>query len=468
MHYLGRSADKIRTEEELNLTLKACQDIGLDGLVLIGATHTLTDSIIVTNFLLKNGCKTSVVAVPATVDGNVHHHMLEASVGFDTATKLYSQLIGNTLIDCASAIKYWYFIKLMGRDPSHLVLECALQTHPNMVIISEELAAKGTTIHDLVQEIADLVVYRSRHGKNFGTILIPEGLLIHLPHTKYMIDELNTLFNKLDKAQHHEIGQKIARDPEFAKTQLSAWTAGLFNSLPEFTKKQLVFEREAHGTVALTQIETERLLGYLVGEELKKRKEAKEYKGSFSWVPHFFGYQGRCAQPSKFDCDLGHTYGYIAGTLIQHGITGYCVTCRGLADEVDNRYCGAIPLLAMSHSKSKSVYGENIAVVPSHEVDLKGDQFNELVRRREQWKLDDLYWNPGPTQFFGSQAKIINLSLQVSHGQYPQLIKKIEELTENIKNQCRFGSPSEVLQVAILNLNNLGATLDIMKKSIAK
>jgi len=330
MHFLGRSADKIRSNDELAATLKACQDLKLDGLVLLGSTHTMTDAIIVTNHLLAQNCKTSVIGVPASVDGNVYHHMLEGVVGFDSASKLYSQLIGNIMIDAASATKYWYFIRLMGRDPSHLVLECALQTHPNMVLISEEIASQEKNLQDVVSDIADLICLRAEHGKNFGTLLIPEGLLVHLPRIRSLIDELNQLFTKHDKKEALEIGTRFVNDQEFVKSKLTAWSAAIFNGLPEITRKQLVTEREAHGTVQLSQIETEKLLAILVEEELKKRKAAKTYKGSFSPVTHFFGYQGRCAFPSKFDCELAATYGFLAGALIQHGITGYCVTCRGL------------------------------------------------------------------------------------------------------------------------------------------
>jgi 6-phosphofructokinase 1 len=284
--FLGRSVDKIRIDEELEKTKNACEALDLDGLVLVGATHTLTDSLKLSEYFLAKNVKTGVIAVPCTVDGNIDHPLFEATVGFDTASKVYSQLVGNIMTDSASATKYWYLIRLMGRDPSHLVLECALQTHPNYVIISEECSNRGQNLNDIVNDICDVIAERARQNKNFGTILIPEGLLAHLPHFKTLIEELNEVFQK---NKQDDISTKLLNDSDFLKTFLSPWSSAVFLDLPEFTKKQLLLEREAHGTIQLSQIETERLLSYKIGIELEKRKKENKYNGSYSAITHFFG-----------------------------------------------------------------------------------------------------------------------------------------------------------------------------------
>ena len=315
-HFLGRSIDKLRNEEECEKAHQTLNKMGLDGLVMVGASHTLTDALIFSDYLLKVNCQTKVVAVPASIDNNVAHNMIEATVGFDTASKVYSQLIGNIMNDAASSVKYWYFIRLMGRDPSHLVLESALQTHPNVVIISEEVENRGQTLYEIVNEIADVVVARGAAGKDFGTVLVPEGLLPHIPVFKTLIEELNKFFGTIhDKQEALKIGERLIRGEPIPYFEMTPWSAAAFNSLPDFTKKQLVLEREASGEIQLSQIETERLLAHLVSLELKKRKASKEYKGNFAPLCHFFGYQGRCAFPSRFDNNLGHSYGFLSGVF---------------------------------------------------------------------------------------------------------------------------------------------------------
>lgn len=285
--YLGRSVDKIRTNEELSQTKNICEKLGLDGLVLVGATHTMTDCLLLTEYFLNNNVKTSIIAVPCTVDGNVKHPLFEATVGFDTASKVYSQLIGNIMTDSASATKYWYLMRLMGRDPSHLVLECALQTHPNYVIISEECSQRSQNLSDIVNDICNVITERANQKKNFGTILIPEGLLAHLPHFKTLIEELNEIFSK--NKNDAELPRKLLNDEAFLKQSLSPWSSAVFLDLPDFTRKQLLLERESAGTIQLSQIETERLLSYKISKELEKRKAEKIFKGSYSAITHFFG-----------------------------------------------------------------------------------------------------------------------------------------------------------------------------------
>lgn len=359
----------------------------LDGLVLIGATHTLTDATYLSDFFLEKNSKVKVIGVPCTVDGNVCHQMIEANVGFDTSSKVYSQLMGNILIDCASAFKYWYFIRIMGRDPSHLALECALRCQPNLVLISEEIKEQGKTLETVVKDIADVVGQRADRGRNFGTILIPDGFFISLPKIKPMIEELHELVqsNGENQAQRNEFVNKLTIDMDFRREKMSPWSFAIFNSMPEFTQHQMLLDRDHNGNVQVENVEAEKLLAYLVGEELKKRKKEKKYNGSFATVTHYFGYQGRSALPTILDCNLGATYGFTAGALITSGVTGYCPTARGLINPLDDWCLGAIPLISMLSVSHKSSYGKIKAIVESADVDLNGESFKELKRTRGEW-----------------------------------------------------------------------------------
>lgn len=263
--YLGRSHDFLRTIVEQKQAGAVCQKLGLNGLVLIGATHTMSDGCALSEYFLANNIDTSVVVVPATVNGNIRHSFISTSIGFDTASKVYSQLIGNMLSDSASAIKYWYFIRLMGRDPSHLVLECAMQTHPNMVIISEECAHRGETLIDIVNRICDIVQDRAVEGKNYGCVLIPEGLLNYVAAYKNLIQEINQLFaNCHNRKEAKILSQKLYDNEKGVMDSLTPWSYSLYSTLPEFLKKQLLFEREIEGTTKISQLETEKLIAYYV------------------------------------------------------------------------------------------------------------------------------------------------------------------------------------------------------------
>ena len=263
--YLGRSHDMLRTPEQQAQAAKVARSLNLTGLVVIGATHSLTDAATLSEYFLQQGISTKVIGVPATVDGNVKHKYVSSAIGFDTASKVYSQLIGNMLTDSASAIKYWYFIRLMGRDPSHLALECAMQTHPNIVIISEESASRGETLPDIVNRIADVIVERARQGKNYGCVLIPEGLLNHIAAYKHMIQEINEIFSQCKNRQETtELSQKFFENEIYVRDHLTPWSYSLYSTLPEFLKRQILFEREIEGTTKISQIETEKLMSYFV------------------------------------------------------------------------------------------------------------------------------------------------------------------------------------------------------------
>ena len=363
--YLGRSSESLEPSQFPTLA-DSCKRNGITGLVLVGATHTLTDGARLTEYFLENKVSTKVVVIPATLDGNIRHNFLQMSLGFDTTSKVYSQLIGNMLTDSASAIKYWYFIRLMGKDPSHLALECALKTHPNMVIISEECAYRGETLPDIVNRIADVVQERSAQNKNYGSVLIPEGLMNHVSAYKHLMDELNALFKECKTLEDKQtLSAKLYKDQDSVKSSLSPWSFSLFQTLPDFMRLQLINEQEISGEINLSQIETEKLLAYFVSEEIAKRKAKGEYKGSFAPVTHFFGYQGRAAHPSYFDCCLGSTLGYSAATLIDSDLTGMAVTVKELTNKPTEWRVGGVPILALLRSQPKSGYKRNELVVAS-------------------------------------------------------------------------------------------------------
>ena len=464
-NFLGRTSDKIRSNSELQKAMQTCLDLKLDGLILIGGSYTISDAMGVTEYFLKQNVPTCVIAVPTGVDGNLEHPLLESMVGFDTASKVYSQLIGNNMIDAASAKKYWYFMRLMGRAESHLVLESALQTHPNCVLISEECRAQDQSLSDVVNQIADIIVERAQHKKNFGTVLIPEGLLAHLPFMKRAIDEINNLFaSKKNLQEQEELARELMNSPEAMKKFLTPWNSAFLQSLPDFTRRQLLLEREASGGgVQLSQIETEKLLSFMVDQELKKRKEKGMYKGNFSCVTHFFGYQGRCALPSIFDCSLASSFGYTAAVLIAFGLTGYLASIRGVLNRPEDWIPVAIPIVSLLR---RNKLDSNKIGVESSGVDLKGKVFEALKNSRKNWILEDNYTNPGPIQFKGFDY--VNKKTEITQKETILLLKKFNLLCDEIKSVCQFGVEDDVLRISINTLDSLSQTINLLKKSLKK
>lgn len=280
------------------------------------------------------------------------------------------------LTDSASAIKYWYFIRLMGKDPSNLALECALKTRPNMVLISEEASFRGESIQDLVIKVADLVAERAKEGKNYGTVLIPEGLLAHVASFRSLMDELNQLFQQCKSQQDvHTLQDRLYKDEEFLRANLSAWNFSLYNTMPDFMRLQLINEQEISGDINLAQIETEKLMAYLVQQELKSRKAAGKYNGSFAPVTHFFGYQGRAAHPSNFDCQLGSTLGFAAAALLESGGNALAVAVKDLNKPVAEWRCGGVPILALLRPSAKTGNRRHELAVPSAEVSLEAEPY---------------------------------------------------------------------------------------------
>lgn len=454
--FLGRSADKLRTAEHHKSAKETCNKMNLDGLVLVGATHSLTDAAHLTDYFLKEKVSTRVIGIPATLYGNVNHKYVETTVGFDTATKLYSQLIGNIMTDAASAVKYWYLIRLMGGDSSHLALESSLQTGPNTVLISEQCAKDAETLPAIVNRICDLITKRHEEGKNFGTLLIPDGLLAHLPHYNILIDELNQVYSNCKSYEEIEELEHKLLHSESTEGILSPWSASVYNVLPDFTKKQICVTRKMQGNVELSHIQTEKMLSYFIEQELKKRQKEGQKKVPFSPVTHFFGYQGRGSMPSMFDNSLGSSYGYTAGVLIQHQLTGMCVTARGLVSDPADWKVGGVPFIAMMRKKNKSsVYGRDQVMIQSEEVDLEGDVYQKAKVESKAWEMYDRFINPGPIQLFGEGKDRVNETIYLSNKKYSSQVSMIKDLCNLIQRRCTFSDDPGVLAAAIASLNGV-------------
>ncbi|CAM9806155.1 unnamed protein product, partial [Phaeothamnion confervicola] len=338
---LGRSVDAIKTEDQVNKARKACERLKLDGLVLIGGNRTHTDAAYLAEHFKASGVRTAVVGVPCSISGAMKNQFVESAVGFDTAVKVYSQLVGNTAIDAASCIKYWYFMRLMGQDPSHIALETALQTNPNVVLLAEEVAAKRWSLIDIVREVADKVQERAAGGKDYGTVLVPEGLIAAIPEMSVLIEEIDAIYAEAPANANpgHSVDDIVGR--------LTRWSAALLSSLPPFIQSQFCLERQSNQKVQLSQIETEKMLVHFVEEELSRRAAAGLYKGKFSAVCSYLGYQARSATPSNFDCDYGFTLGGAAAALAHRGVTGVLATVTNLREAVSEWKVGGVPLTAM-------------------------------------------------------------------------------------------------------------------------
>lgn len=388
-HLLGTGRTKIESAAQLAASLSTVQALGLDGLVIVGGDDSNTNAAILAEYFLANGCRTGVVGVPKTIDGDLRCAAadLETSFGFDTATKVYSSQVANLCFDAISALKTYHIVRVMGRDASHITLEVALQTHPNLVFISEEVGSRPETmgLMRIVEEIVDLVVRRAAIGKDYGVVLVPEGLVAFVPDVKQLIAELNELLaNAAD-----------AVDPStFDTSLLSKEARGLYEALPDFIRRQLMAERDPHGNVQVAAIETERLLGMMVRDALALR--TAEYRSKFSFVPHYFGYEGRCAYPSDFDCDYCYTLGATAAALIEGGRTGMVVSVRNLVQPPHAWAVGGTPLTSMMNLERRK--GKDKPVIKKKLVDLDDAPFRTLQRMRGAWMLEDAYRMPGPVQ----------------------------------------------------------------------
>jgi pyrophosphate--fructose-6-phosphate 1-phosphotransferase len=380
---LGSGRTKIETPEQFAASLETVRHLKLDGLVIIGGDDSNTNAALLAQYFLENQCATTVVGVPKTIDGDLKNQFIEISFGFDTACKTYSEIIGNIMRDTLSAKKYWYFAKLMGRSASHVTLEVALQTHPNLAWIGEEIQEKRLTLADLVNEAADLIIRRSEKGKDYGIVLIPEGIIEFIPELKQLIKELNVILAK---------GKKDIAEIEKALTSPSKQS---FEWIPDRVREQLLFDRDPHGNVQVSKIETERLFITMVEQELKRRN----FKGKFAAQPLFLGYEGRAPFPSNFDCQYCYALGQTAALLVNEKATGYISCVRNLTEPVEDWTVGGVPLIAMIHQEERN--GKIVPVIEKALVDLDGPVFAAFEKVRDHWKLADEYRFTGPIQFWG-------------------------------------------------------------------
>ena len=393
---IGSGRTKLEKKEQFDKGLEILRELNIKALVIIGGDDSNTNAAILAEYYKSINAGVQVIGCPKTIDGDLKNDMIETSFGFDTATKVYSEVIGNIQRDCNSAKKYWHFIKLMGRSASHIALECGLQTQPNICIISEEVEAKNMTLQDVVNNIADTVARRAAEGNNFGTVLIPEGLIEFIPAVKSLIAELNDLlaanaetFATLDHAAQRR----------FVLEHLSAANAETYGSLPEGVARQLTLDRDPHGNVQVSLIETEKLLSEMVGKRLETMKIEGKYVGKFAPQHHFFGYEGRCADPSNFDADYCYALGYNAACLINAGVTGYMSSVRNLVKPAVQWIAGGIPITMMMNMEHRN--GELKPVIQKALVRLDSAPFLKFASQRDEWAINTCYIYPGPIQYFG-------------------------------------------------------------------
>ena len=378
----------------------------------IGGDDSNTNAAVLAEYYKDIDAGVQVIGCPKTIDGDLKNDLIETSFGFDTATKVYSEVIGNIQRDCNSAKKYWHFIKLMGRSASHIALECALQCQPNVCIISEEVEAKNMTLQNVVNNIAQIVANRAAEGNNFGTVLIPEGLIEFIPAVKNLIAELNDFLAK--NADEFAKVEKSAQR-QYIIDHLSKDNAETYASLPKGVARQLTLDRDPHGNVQVSLIETEKLLSEMVGKRLAEMKAEGKYNGKFSALHHFFGYEGRCADPSNFDADYCYALGFNAACLIQSGVTGYMSSVRNLVKPSVQWQCGGIPITMMMNMERR--HGEMKPVIQKALVRLDGAPFQKFASQRDEWALNTCYIYPGPIQYFGP-AEVCDqpsLTLQYEH-----------------------------------------------------
>ena len=414
---IGSGRTKLEKKEDFDKGLEILKKLNINALVIIGGDDSNTNACVLADYYKSIHANVQVIGCPKTIDGDLKNEQIETSFGFDTACKVYSELIGNIQRDCNSARKYWHFIKLMGRSASHIALECALQTHPNSCIISEEVKANKKTLDDIVAEIANVVATRAENRQYFGTVLIPEGLIEFIPEMKRLIAELNKFLSVKENKNEFEMIKKSDKR-NYIKNKLSEENANLyFNILPENIALQLVMDRDDHDNVQVSLIETEKLLAEMVGKQLEnwamdgKRlqnwvieedvdgEKVKKYKGKFATQVHFFGYEGRCAAPSNYDADYCYSLGYTAACLIRAEKTGYIASIRNTTASTDQWIAGGIPITMMMNMELRG--GIMKPVIQKALVELNGAPFKKFAANRDRWAISTDYVYPGPIQYFG-------------------------------------------------------------------
>ncbi|KAJ3428144.1 pyrophosphate--fructose 6-phosphate 1-phosphotransferase [Anaeramoeba flamelloides] len=416
-HMLGTGRDKIDSEEKKEATRKTAVKQNLNGLVIIGGDDSNTNAAVVCEDFLKHEIPCQVIGVPKTIDGDLQNEYIETSFGFDTATKVYSELIGNIMMDCLSSRKYWHFVRLMGRSASHIALECTLQTHPNLLLVGEFIEKRNVKFIQIVNMIADIICKRFEKGnKKYGVVIIPEGLILFIPDFKQLLDRIDEMFGS-DKKKKDWKSEDLIKYLEEKKDKESKV---LFQELPKGISSQLLLTRDPHGNVDVSKIETGKLLKWSVRKILRKRARniqdeystSKKYFNNWSCMTHFFGYEGRCGFPSNFDCNYCNALGHTAGHLLAHGKTGAMAVVRNLTDPVEKWVCSGIPITAMLNMEKRLATWR--PVIRKTLVDLKGRPYKTMLRRSNEWGLNDYYRSLGPIQFEGFNANSICKTLMLN------------------------------------------------------
>ncbi len=396
---IGSGRTKLEKEEQFEKGLEVLRKLDIKAVVIIGGDDSNTNACVLAEYYAAKQYGVQVIGCPKTIDGDLKNDQIETSFGFDTATKTYSELIGNIERDCNSARKYWHFIKLMGRSASHIALECALQTQPNICLVSEEIESKDQTLNDIVEYIAGVVAYRAEQGNNFGVVLIPEGLIEFIPAIGRLIQELNDLL-----AAHGADYLNLDKDAQrkYILEHLSAENKATFETLPEGVARQLSLDRDPHGNVQVSLIETEKLISEMVAAKLDQWKKEGKYSGKFSPLHHFFGYEGRCAAPSNFDADYCYALGSSAAQLIANDKTGYMAIVKNTTAPADQWKAGGVPITMMMNMERRN--GEMKPVIRKALVELDGAPFKTFAAQREKWAKETCYVYPGPIQYWGPSS----------------------------------------------------------------
>ncbi len=403
---IGSGRTKLEKESQFDIVAENAKKNGLTAIVIIGGDDSNTNAATLAEYMAKKGTGIQVIGCPKTIDGDLKNEDIEASFGFDTATKTYSELIGNIERDANSAKKYWHFIKVMGRSASHVALECALETQPNICLIGEEVAAKKMSIAQITNYIADAVETRGNKKENFGVAIIPEGIVEFIPEFSALIAEINDLLAGEKTDKFNALPDWNAKY-DFIKKGLTAESFKVFDILPQGIQQQLFLERDPHGNVQVSLIESEKLFSELVKNELAKRKAAGTYKGKFGIQHHFFGYEGRCAFPSNFDADYCYSLGYNAFMLIQYGFNGYLSKVSNIAKPAEEWVAGGMPITKMMNMERRN--GEDKPVIRKALVELDGEPFKFFAKHREEWAVNTCFTYPGAIQYYGP-AEVCDLT----------------------------------------------------------
>jgi len=410
---IGSGRTKVETPEQFASSLETAKKLNLDAVVVIGGDDSNTNAALLAEYFLANGSPIHVIGCPKTIDGDLKNENIETSFGFDTACKTYSELIGNLCRDTNSAKKYWHFVKLMGRAASHIALECAFQTQPNVCLISEEVEAKAMSLDAIVDQICASIAKRAENGDNFGVVLIPEGLVEFIPEIKKLIEELNDTI--ADEEQEFITLHNFADQLQWFSGRLSDISYAILKMLPSDIAQQFLMDRDPHGNVQVSRIETEKLLVGIVEKKLAVMKDRKHYNGKFSYQTHFFGYEGRCAFPSNFDSDYCYSLGYSAFVLIASGLTGYLSSVKNLTAPADKWVAGGVPLTMMMDFEHR--HGSRKPVIKKALVDLDGRPFKTFAEKRAEWAEKTCFIYPGAIQYFGASevCDVPTVTLRLEH-----------------------------------------------------